>query len=138
MRTLVLGLAALVAAAVVAGGAAGSGGPLLVETEIPCIVGDADGGLWITFDAQLVIYGSGRAVLRCEASGLPNSSGRIANFNFRNTGELCSFGPFGETAWWNNKVSTLGTSQLVCTGHVDVSGPFDPAAARAAGFGLGR
>lgn len=135
MRTLVVAVATAVAAAVLAGSAVGSGGPVLVLTEVPCAVGDGDGGLHITFDSSFVIYSSGKAVLRCQATGLPNSSGAVVYFNFANTGQVCDLGPFGATTNWVNKVSKLGTSQLTCTGHVDLNGGPVVAAAAAAGFG---
>jgi hypothetical protein len=118
MKKLGIVAALVMALAVFTGGSAyASDGPLLVEEGFACGVLDGNGAIHITTDSILIWYSSGKVYLRCEASGLPNPTGQIINWNFDNTGLTCGLLQFGSTDQWRNRVSREGTSQLTCHGY---------------------
>jgi hypothetical protein len=117
-RVLLAAVPLLAAAAFMVAGAGASGGPVEEQHGFGCTLLDGDGNFVFTTDSHFFIYGSGKAVLQCEASGVANSSGQVVNWNFGNTGITCGMLSAGSTEVWRNRVGAGGEAQLTCQTYV--------------------
>jgi hypothetical protein len=105
-------------------------GPTVVSEGFSCGVLDGNGSTFITTDSVVILYASGKVVLKCNGNGAPAAS--LTFYNFDNTGLSCNVPGYGSTTDWLNKVGKAGNSQLTCTTHA-----VDDARASAGGAGIG-
>jgi len=90
-----------------------AGGGVSIYPEI-CAVFDGDGAI-VTLDlSNSTVTPSGNGHIKCQASGLANSTGKAAKFNYENTGIECFIAGVGYTQDWQNTVSASGNSTLQC------------------------
>ena len=105
-------------------------GPTVVAEGFSCGLLDGNGDVFFTTDSILILYASGKAVLKCNGNGAPAPS--LTFFNYANTGLTCGMLQFGSTTDWVDKVGAAGNSQLTCTTRVS-----SDASASTAGAGVG-
>ena len=83
--------------------------PAVVINGFTCGVIDGDGGFFVTDQTHTVITSSGNSVLKCHASGVPNSTGSAVN----RSGFLCGTA-LGLTTDSHETVSASGEVDLTC------------------------
>ncbi len=118
MHKLALAVATVFVVAISAAGIASGSGPVVLDEGFDCNVLDGNGTPFVTTDSELILYDSGKVVLRCEGTGAPAPS--LTHFNFGNTGAVCDIPGYGVTEDWDDKVGRAGNSQLTCTTSTEV------------------
>jgi hypothetical protein len=102
--------------------------PAFIITEGSCRMADGDGGSITSTDVKQVNSNSpknGNITLKCYATGVDNSTGKVVKYNFENTGAFCdTFETFPElsqqsTDDWKEVVSADGDAVLTCKFHND-------------------
>ena len=113
---IVLGFTALFGRSV--GVASAEKAALVINAE-HCTLLDGDGDFVSASASHLVITQSanGNRALKCSVKGVPNSTGRAAHFDFKNTGLECNVSIFTPilTSDWHNKASKSGNATLTCS-----------------------
>jgi len=78
-----------------------------------CGLADGNGNFVSADTSSAVITQSGNGNMKCQADVTPSSGGTAVQFNYVNTGFLCST-PAGDTAKWEETVSAGGKATLSC------------------------
>ncbi|MCF3108234.1 hypothetical protein LL912_05540 [Niabella sp. CC-SYL272] len=85
-------------------------------TDFGCGFSDGNGNPFFTDNSSIVITSSGNGNFKCQASGVPNSTGKAVKYGGDITGGWC-FTQAGITDDWQEVISADGNATLICKVH---------------------
>lgn len=116
MKKLVIAIATVIAAAAMASSATATG-PVYEDSGFLCAIATPVGFVF-TYDSSFVVYGSGKATLKCTAN--TDYSGDRVVLSPKNTGLGCGY--YGlSLPNWKSITGSNGQAVLTCNGHVDLN-----------------
>ncbi|WP_300600088.1 hypothetical protein [Niabella sp.] len=85
-------------------------------TDFTCAFADGNGNPFFTDNSAIVITNSGNGNFKCQASGVPNSTGKAVRYGGATTGGWC-YTQAGATDDWQEVISAGGQATLICKVH---------------------